>query len=129
MLPITPDGAALHDQRCISRHQLNGFLQVYNRHTDKPIGYLGNISRQGMMLISHLPVMLGMCYELRLKLPSTTGAEVELLDFSARSHWCRPDATPGHYDSGFSIIDNQQAFASLAKVLERYFSFHHPVDA
>ena len=82
-----------------------------------------------MMLISHLPVMLGMCYELRLKLPSTTGGEVELLDFSARSHWCRLDATPGHYDSGFSIIDNQQAFASLAKVLERYFSFYHPVDA
>lgn len=129
MLPITPGGAALEDQRCISRHQLSGFLQVYNRHTGKPIGYLGNLSRQGMMLISTLPMLLGARFELQLKLPAATGTELQLLDFTARSHWSRPDATPGHYDSGFSIIENQQAFADLARALERYFSFSHPIDA
>ncbi|WP_022964643.1 hypothetical protein [Halopseudomonas pelagia] len=132
MLPNTPSGAALTDQRCIARHQLGGFLQVYNRHTGKPIGYLGNISKQGMMLISSLPVMLGACYELQLRLPLSTSAstatDAELVDFSARSHWCRADASPGNYDSGFSIISNQQAFADLARALERYFSFTHPVD-
>ncbi|HSP31295.1 MAG TPA: hypothetical protein VLO13_04695 [Halomonas sp.] len=132
MPPNTPNGTALKDQRCIARHQLSGFLQVYNRHTGKPIGYLGNISKQGMMLISSLPIMLGACYELQLKLPSSVDgdgeAEAELLDFSARSHWCRADATPGNYDSGFSITSNQQAFADLARALERYFSFYHPVD-
>jgi len=46
-----------------------------------------------MMLISHLPVMLGNVLRLRLNLPSTTGGEVELW-FRARSHWCRLDATP-----------------------------------
>lgn len=129
MLPKTPSSATVQDQRCISRHQLSGFLQVYNRHTGRPIGYLGNISPEGMMLISDLPMLLGACYELQLKLPSPTSAEVELLDFTARSHWCRADAAPGHYDCGFSIIDNQQAFAGLARALERYFSFSHPVDA
>lgn len=129
MSPNTPSGAALKDQRCIARHQLGGFLQVYNRHTGKPIGYLGNISKQGMMLISSLPVMLGACYELQLRLPSATDAEAELVNFSARSHWCRADASPGNYDSGFSITSNQQAFADLARALERYFSFYHPIDA
>lgn len=128
MLPNTPSGAALKDQRCIARHQLGGFLQVYNRHTGKSIGYLGNISKQGIMLISSLPIMLGASYELQLKLPSSTDAGAELVDFSARSHWCRADASPGNYDSGFSITSNQQAFADLARALERYFSFHHSVD-
>jgi len=40
-----PGRAALHDQRRISRHQLSGFLQVYNRHTDKPIRVYRNISQ------------------------------------------------------------------------------------
>lgn len=131
MLPDTPNGAALTEQRCIARHQLGGFLQVYNRHSGKPIGYLGNISKQGMMLISSLPIMLGACYELQLRLPSSSDSSIDadLVDFNARSHWCRPDATPGNYDSGFSITSNQQAFADLARALERYFSFNHPVDA
>lgn len=128
MLPTTPSSETLHEQRCIARHQLSGFLRVYNRHTGKPIGYLGNLSAQGMMLISHLPMMLGVTYDLQLRLPSA-GAEPELLDFTACSRWCRADATPGHYDSGFSIIHNQQAFVGLALALERYFSFSHPVDA
>lgn len=129
MLPTPPGGAALNDQRCISRQQLSGFLQVYNRHTGRPFGYLGNISSRGMMLISTLPIMLGACYDLQLKLPSATGAETELVDFSARSLWCRADATPGYYDSGFSVVTNQQAFGGLSRVLERYFSFNQPIDA
>lgn len=128
MLPNIPSDAAIKNQRCIARHQLGGFLQVYNRHTGKSMGYLGNISKQGMMLIGTLPVMLGASYELQLKLPSPTDAAIELVDFSARSRWSRPDATPGHYDSGFSITSNQQAFADLARALESYFSFYHPVD-
>lgn len=128
MLPTTPSGAAMNEQRCITRHQLNGFLQVYNRHTGRPFGYLGNISSSGMMLISTLPIMLGACYDLQLKLPSASTSETELLDFSARSLWCRADATPGNYDCGFSIVTNQQAFAGLTRALERYFSFYHPVD-
>ncbi|MFN3580432.1 MAG: PilZ domain-containing protein [Pseudomonas sp.] len=123
-----PPGHQVQEQRRISRHQLDGYLQVFNRHTGRPMGFIGNISRQGMMLISQLPILLGSHYDLQLRLPGS-GEQPELINFSALSRWCRPDATPGHYDSGFSITENQQAFAELALVLERYFSFSHPVDA
>src|ERR1700756_4435079 len=49
--------------RRIERHQLPCFLQVFNRLTDKPIGYLGNVSAQGLMLISQLPMMVGVEFE------------------------------------------------------------------
>lgn len=123
-----PGNGAQQEQRRIERHQLASYLQVFNRHSGRPMGYLGNISRQGMMLISDLPIMLGSGYELQLRLPGA-GGEIELFDFTAMSHWCRPEQTSGHYDSGFSIVHNQQAFAGLADSLRRYFSFHHPMDA
>ncbi len=123
-----PGANARQDQRCIERQHLGSYLQVFNRHSGRPMGSLGNISSEGMMLISDLPIMLGSFYELQLRLPGADG-KPDLLDFTAMSHWCRPDDTPGHYDSGFSIVHNQKAFASLASSLERYFRFQHPVDA
>jgi hypothetical protein len=32
---------------------------VFNSVTDKPIGFLGNVSEDGLMLISQLPMMIG----------------------------------------------------------------------
>ena len=57
------------EQRRIPRHQLSAYLCVYNSRTGRPIGYIGNISRDGIMLICALPVMLDQQYELELKLP------------------------------------------------------------
>ena len=39
------------EQRRIPRHQLSAYLCVYNSRTGRPIGYIGNISRDGIMLI------------------------------------------------------------------------------
>lgn len=127
MLHPEQGGSTQQEQRRVERHQLGSYLQVFNRHSGRPMGYLGNISRRGMMLISDLPVMLGSMYELQLRLPAANGA-VESFDFTAMSHWCRPDSNPGHYDSGFSIVDNQEAFAGLARSLHQYFTFQHPLD-
>jgi hypothetical protein len=53
-------------ERRIERHQLPYFLRVFNSVTDKPIGFLGNVSEDGLMLISQLPMMIGADFELRL---------------------------------------------------------------
>ncbi len=36
--------------RRIERHQLPYYLKVFNRFTDKPMGYIGNISREGLLM-------------------------------------------------------------------------------
>ncbi len=115
--------------RRIARHQLHAYLNVYNSHTGQFMGTLGNVSCNGFMLLSPLPMMLGAEYDMQLHLPAANGEGVQVLPFRAVSRWCRPDLTPGHYDAGFSILDGAQIFASLAVALQRYFSFMHPVDA
>lgn len=37
----------MRSQRHIERHQLPYYLKVFNRITDKPMGYLGNVSLDG----------------------------------------------------------------------------------
>ncbi|MEJ6656810.1 MAG: PilZ domain-containing protein, partial [Pseudomonas sp.] len=104
-------------------------LNVYNSHTVQFMVNMGNVSCNGYMLISPVPVMLGAEYDMQLNLPSASGEGVETVAFRALSRWCRPDLTPGHYDAGFSVVENTQVFANLADALQRYFTFVHAVDA
>jgi len=125
----TPSSDRPIEQRQIPRQELSAFLRVYNRQTDRPFGYVGNVSRFGIMLITALPVMLNQEYELMLKLPASEPGQTKAVQFRVRSHWCRQDITPGYYDCGFSIISNPNTFAGLAAVLQGYFSFSQPTDA
>ncbi|MFJ3372781.1 PilZ domain-containing protein [Pseudomonas sp. NPDC086251] len=108
--------------RRIERHQLPYFLKVFNSVTDKPIGYLGNVSEHGLMLISQLPMMIGADFDLRLKIPASDGI-LQVIDLRACCLWCHEDATPNHYDAGFSLQQAPPEYGQLVDALKQYFSF------
>lgn len=108
--------------RRIQRHQLSGFLKVFNRLTDKPIGYLGNVSEDGLMLISQLPMMVDVAFELRLKIPMPDG-EFQAIDLTAMCLWSHEDVNPQHYDSGFRVVEAPETYGQLISALCHYFSF------
>ncbi|WP_414868362.1 PilZ domain-containing protein [Pseudomonas sp. IT-347P] len=108
--------------RRIERHQLPYFLRVFNSVTDKPIGFLGNVSEDGLMLISHLPMMIGVDFHLRLKIPFDDRCQ-QVIDLTASCLWCHEDATPLHYDAGFSLLRPPPEYGQLVEALRQYFSF------
>lgn len=114
-------------ERRIQRHELASFLKVFNRFTDKPMGYLGNVSQGGLVLISQLPLLVGADFQLRLKLPCSNG-QFQLVDLVARCLWCREDVTPTFYDSGFILYQPPDEYIALIGDLHHYFSFH-PMQA
>ena len=110
--------------RRIERHQLPCFLQVFNRLTDKPIGFLGNVSADGLMLISLLPMMVDADFELRLKKPGPD-ASVHVVDLTATCLWSREDINPQYYDSGFSVSPAPLEYGQLISLLWHDCSFDH----
>lgn len=115
------------DQRQIERHQLSSYLAVYNARTGRSMGQIGNLSTSGLMLISLLPVMVGHIFDMQVRIPEGEGERI--MNFQALSHWCQADVSPGHFDSGFSIVSNQREFSELGRMLERYFRFAYLDDA
>ncbi|MGY2399954.1 PilZ domain-containing protein [Pseudomonas sp. SDO5271_S396] len=109
-------------ERRIERHQLPCFLQVFNRLTDKPIGFLGNASEDGLMLISQLPMMVDVDFELRLKVPGPQGT-LHAIDLTATCLWSHEDINPQHYDSGFIVLEASEEYGQLITALVQYFSF------
>ena len=114
----------MRPHRRIERHQLPYYLKVFNRITDRPMGYIGNISLEGLMLISELPMLVGARFDMRLKIPGHDG-QLHLVDFYATCQWSREDLTPGHFDSGFALVAPPAEFVELVEALRFYFSFHH----
>jgi len=108
--------------RRIERHQLPYFLRVFNSVTDKPIGFLGNVSEDGLMLISQLPMMIGADFDLRLKIPMAGGCH-QVIDLNACCLWCHEDTTPHHYDAGFCLQRAPPEYGQLVDALKQYFSF------
>lgn len=109
-------------ERRIERHQLPYFLQVFNRLTDKPIGFLGNVSEDGLMLVSQLPMMVDVDFELRFKVPGADGT-FHAIDITATCLWSHEDINPQHYDSGFSVLQASEGYGQLINLLVHYFSF------
>jgi len=116
------DDMNMANQRRIQRHQLPYYLNVFNRFTEKPLGFIGNLSEGGLMLISPYPMMLGVRFEMRLKIPGQSG-QLRQVDFSAFSLWSSEDVTPGSYDTGFSLIDPPGDIREMIAALHHYFSF------
>ena len=117
------DDMNMANQRRIQRHQLPYYLNVFNRFTEKPLGFIGNLSEGGLMLISPYPMMLGVRFEMRLKIPGQTG-QLRHVDFSAFSLWSSEDVTPGSYTG--SLIDPPGEIREMIAALHH---FQLPADA
>lgn len=112
----------MHNQRSIQRHQLPYYLNVFNRFTDKPLGFIGNLSETGLMLISPYSMMIDVRFEMRLKIPGQHG-QLRFIDFTAICRWSREDVTPGSFDSGFVFVSPPGDIREMIDVLHHYFSF------
>lgn len=113
----------MYKERRIERHQLACFLEVFNGLNDKPIGFLGNVSENGLMLISQLPLMIGASFDLYLKIPCDDGLQQDIR-LTARCLWCHEDVTPQHFDAGFSLQWASPEYGSLVSALQQYFCFY-----
>lgn len=109
------------DQRRIQRHTLPNYLRVYNRHTGKPMGAVGNMSVDGLMLISELPMLVGATFDMYFKIPAVN--EAQTIAVRGRCVWSREDVTPGTYDSGFTLVATSDGYEEMIDALRRYFSF------
>ena len=110
------------ERRSIQRHELNEYLTVYNRNTLREMGAIGNISSNGLMLVSAVPVLIGAVYNMRIILPEQNG-QPRYLDFDARCHWCKPDVGPEFFDSGYSIVNAGHGIVDLVESLRDFFTF------
>ena len=93
-----------YSQRKLERRQLVVYLRVGDRDSGRELGYLADITTEGLMLVSNDPVEIGRVYRLEVE-PAEAGSGVPPIHLDGRSLWTRPDVNPALHLTGFELVD------------------------
>ncbi len=80
------------------------------------IGHLVDITENGLMIRSSVPVEVDQVYQVQVNVQKAVPGE-EMLELSAYCQWCRAASTLGGYNAGFRIANMTQHGADIVKEL------------
>ncbi len=93
------------ERRELKRRHIMFYSRVFDRKTGQLLGYLGNLTRGGAMIISEEPLEINVVFKLRMDLPEDM-YDRPLLAFEAKSVWTKPDVDPRFYNTGFEFTNS-----------------------
>jgi hypothetical protein len=79
-------------------------IQVINSITAEPIGQIGNLSVDGMLLIANREMPDNALFQFEFELP-VDGGVPRRFEIGVHEQWSEPASVPGQYWAGFRIID------------------------
>jgi hypothetical protein len=96
------------DQRRATRKAALDPIEVTDALTGENMGRVGNLSRNGMMLIGRRMLTPDALYQVRFSLPDRQG-RMRLLEAGVHEQWSEPAAVPGQHWAGLRIIALSEA--------------------
>ncbi|WP_312243407.1 PilZ domain-containing protein [Stutzerimonas nitrititolerans] len=87
-------------------------IQVTNRLSGDPLGYVADLSVGGLRLVASQPLEVGGCYEMCLHVPDHR-EKLRALDVVVNCQWVRKIPRRGSFEMGFALDRPSQAFVDL----------------
>ncbi len=112
----------MDNRRRERRRKLMAFTPVYDLHPRMLLGYLGDLTMKGALVIGTSLTTIGRETELEIDLPSDIPDIPTIpVKLPARIAWCRQDESPQYYNIGveFTNLSAENAFL-FEQILERY---------
>lgn len=104
------------------RRKLMAFTPVYDLHPRSLLGYLGDMTLRGALIIGTTLTTIGKETELEISFPSDLpDIPVFKVVLPARIAWCRQDESPQYYNIGVEFLEVSPEYAILfEQIMERY---------
>ena len=119
----------MNNQRKESRKKLVAFTPVYELLHKTLIGYVGDLTPQGVMVIGEKPVDIDKHLTLGIEFPDDESkAHTLKIVLSARVAWCRQDDTPHYFNIGFEFLDLSPENAKVVDAILTRYQFRHVMD-
>jgi hypothetical protein len=107
-------------RRKFKRRYLMYYSRVFDRKTGRVLGYLVDLTPEGIMIISEEPIETEQTFRLRMDLPEGLSTKGNL-DFEAASVWCKADIDPHFYGTGFQISEvSPDDIALIERMIQEY---------
>jgi hypothetical protein len=109
--------------RMIKRRKVSTYTPVYDLHSNTLLGYLGDLTVKGTLLVSETPVEVDQTLSLAIEFRTASEIPHPPTNLSVHVAWCKPAERRTHYNAGLEFVkitDQEQKF--IESVIERYQS-------
>jgi c-di-GMP-binding flagellar brake protein YcgR len=97
------------------------FTPVYDLHANILLGYLGDLTLKGALMVSERPVEINRTLDLAIEFRETSEIPATRMTISARVAWCKQDENRTHYNTGMEFLEmTEQNKKVIEAVLEKY---------
>jgi hypothetical protein len=110
----------MNERRKIIRRHIMCYSRVFDRRSGELLGFLNDIHRAGMNILSDLPMQVDKEYRFRLDLPEYIFGKNHL-ELNGICRWCRPDVDPHFYIAGFNLEGVSDEDAEIIERLNQEF--------
>jgi hypothetical protein len=111
----------MQERRKQPRKDLMSYSQVFELYHGKLIGYLGDITFLGAMVIGEDPYEVGSQLNISIQLPELPDVTATRMALPVRVVHCQRDLSPDYYNIGlaFSLVTDQQK-KIIEAIIENY---------
>jgi len=104
------------------RRKLMTFTPVHDVHTNTLLGYLGDLTLKGALMVSEKPVEVGRTLTMTIEFHETPEKSPAMhMIISARVAWCKLEEHHTHYNTGLEFLEMiEQNKKVIEAVLEKY---------
>ena len=111
----------MQERRKQPRKELMSYSQVYNLYDGQLLGYLGDLTQLGAMVIGDTPLEKDISLTISIQLPDLPGVKATRMALPVRVAYCKKDLSPDYYNIGLEfqlVTDNQKMI--IDSVIENY---------
>ena len=115
----------MSERRKESRKKLMAFTPVYQAGRGRLLGYLGNLTLQGAMLVSENPIETNTFLTLSIEFPADSSQH---LIIPVHVMHCDPDESPHSFLIGCAFTEVTPGHAQLIQALLERYHFRHQIE-
>lgn len=117
----------MKERRKQERKNLVAYTQVFDLYGGNLVGYLGDLTVSGVMIISEKPLKPGTELTLAIEIPELPGIKAIRMSLTSRVVWCQQDLSPQYYNIGFEFKEVAPNQKSLIESIIKNYEFRRDV--
>ena len=111
----------MHERRKQPRKDLMSYSQVFDLYNGKLIGYLGDLTQMGAMVIAEEPMSVDTTLTISIQLPELPKIKATRVALPVRVAYCHKDVSPEYFNIGlqFKLVTDHQKIV-IDAVIQNY---------
>jgi hypothetical protein len=113
----------MQERRKEARKSLMAYTQVFDLYGGVLLGYLGDLTMKGAMVIGDKALVEDSKLTLAIELPELEGVKASRIIFPARVVWCDQDISPDYFNIGFELLDVKPEQKPIVQAIIQKYEF------